>query len=370
MSRWCALLLVLGGCHLVFDLAAPTDGTVDAPDPGDVRDAPDGPDPALCFGEGVLRVCLGMAPPNDVLPQVIDTGDPQVCAPAAWPNAPQPPDACVLARVTIEIEGLLRATGPRPLVLLAADTLVLTGALDVSSRAGNASPGAGAATSSCPPGGSPSSAGGGAGGSFLGAGGRGGNGNNVSNSGGAPAPPFPAPPPLLRGGCTGGAGSTGAGLGGSGGLGGGAVYLVAGARNQITGIVNASGAGGAGAGMASGGGGGGSGGMIVLAAPAVIAQGARIIANGGGGGSGAGATGMPGGDPDPNAPLDPAPGGTITLGGDGGAGFAGTNDARPGAHAAAGRGGGGGGGGAGYVWSSRALAGAQVSPEVGPAPGP
>src|SRR5438046_2495943 len=140
---------------------------------------------------------------------------------------------------------------------------------------------------------------GGAGGSFTGKGGNGGIAPGGGNGG--QSVNGNATVTTLRGGCS---GQDGNGNGkGTGGHGGGAVYLIAGNRIDITGPgINAAGEGGApGDGVmnvSSGAGGGGSGGMIGFDAQTMTCS-SLILANGGGGGEGSGiaTTGAPGSDP-------------------------------------------------------------------------
>jgi hypothetical protein len=233
---------------------------------------------------------------------------------------------CVEYGSIVSLTGVV-ATGMKPLVVIATDTIVIHGKLDVSSdHLGQIGAGAGTGICTAENGASETlGGGGGAGGSF---GGKGGNGGDVNTAGGAVAGSVAtAPPPTLMAGCLGGAGAdySGAGISG-GGFSGGAVYLMA--QNQIQlengSSVLAVGAAGQG-GNASGGGagGGGSGGMIVfdtmqivgcppgpsgcLAIPIVVAH---------GGGGGGGASSVPGQPGKETTSISGASGGTgASMGG-------------------------------------------------------
>lgn len=234
---------------------------------------------------------------------------------------------CIVMGQTVTIDGVVRATGSRPLVLIAATTLTIsaTGVLDVSSS-GTSAPGAGAVSNmelcGSPTDGSVSadSAGsGGAGGTFKGVGGPGGD--TGSAGGGTPSLVAIGGSPL-RGGCP---GTSGGNNGVSnGGAGGGAVVLIAGTTIEVRGSVRAWGAGGRGGGRAGGGGGGGgggSGGLIALDAPTVRLEGSLLAGGGGGGGGGtSGGEGSPGQEMSPSGAA--GMGGPSTMGGAGGSGGA------------------------------------------------
>ncbi len=330
------------------------------------------PDATACFGTGIVRVCL-VEPPTQPLTisdaTIIDTSDNAVCA-ALLPGSTGG-DYCVVAATTIAINNDLRATGSRPLVLLAIDSITSTGGniIDVGShRDGDPNTpetGAGADPASCNATTAPSNGGGGAGGTFAGAGGRGGNGNGSGAGGGAPGLAV-NPITELRGGCPGQTGASAvAANAGTGGHGGGAVYLIAGTKIEIAGGINAAGEGGVGGiRNTSGGGGGGAGGMIGFDAPLITVT-SLLLANGGGGAEGSGQNNASGDVGDDSTALGAAAGGagSANTGGDGGAGSAGAaaGPGSPGASAAGG--GGGGGGGAGLIKApATATLGGQVSP--------
>lgn len=297
--------------------------------------------------------------------ELLDTDQSPLCA-----EPKSGPLGCVVAAAAITIDGRLRATGSRPLILVAdAITVTAGGVIDVAAHSGDPDQPPGADPASCPGGVQPSVGGSsvtcGAGGSFGGTGG-----NNPENPQGSHCPAaLPEVPTTLHGGCPGRAGGSYGALGGAGGYGGGAALLIAGSLT-LDGKINASGAGGRGAAAAmfhggNEGGGGGSGGMIAFDVLAFAGTGV-VMANGGGGGAGEGQFQLPspdGSDPDEAAPLVPAPGapGVIPQGfqapvAAGGAGAAGSvrdgadGDPRlPGTSAQPDFSAGGGGGGGGVI---------------------
>lgn len=351
-------------------------------------------DAAACAGMSFTSkflgsVCLSAAPTSPLSLSGVTVNTANVSAGSCTQLVPQSggPALCVLAgtSITIAAGATVRAVGlnpigstapgTNPLVLIAMETITVSGTLDVSSHfsetvGGEPALGAGARTTAgCfatgvdgPAGAGSNGAGGGAGGSFGAMGGAGGNGGN-NNQTGHGTPMAAMAPRQLVGGCPGGHGGDGGGgfpSGGAGGNPGGAVYLLAGRSIAVAGKVNASGAGGVGGiegnSSSGGGGGGGAGGLIVLEAPQVTVTGS-VFANGGGGGAGAGNigdmtdNGKPGSDP--TTALTPASGGGGTSGGgNGGAGAAGTTAAAAGNKGGGSdpqSGGGGGGGGAGVI---------------------
>ena len=359
----CAWVLVVATTGCRFDLpevtgdAAPDrDGSVDAPS-------------KVCYGasNGLVRPCFLSAPTGDLtLPLAIDTTNSLLCSTDVMDV---PAGLCVIARANITVPGgTVAVTGDRPLVLVATDTISVTGILDAASHRsttdqdqnGRTGPGADP-PDNCAQGTLPGVSGGGSGGTFVALGGTGGLGNG-GGAGGTVGGPQPI---ALRGGCR-GQNATGLAITAQGGRGGGAVYLIASAIN-IDGTINASGEGGH-RGLTGGdspGGGGGSGGLIGLDAPMIVNADGAIFANGGGGGegSGGGVSGVPGADP---TSVAPAIGGTGGGGGNGGAGGAGgtgggtaigTNGQN-----APNDGGGGGGGGAGVIKVYRGTLNGQYSP--------
>jgi hypothetical protein len=351
------------------------DAAIDGPPDG----RPDAPPDAMefCYGAAPFTICL-LAAPNNAIDigqnTTIDTG---TGVSTGTPNLTCAPTFrggdgyCVLVAKTISISSTLRATGSKPLVLLAADSITTTGQIDVAShRTPAESIGAGAdpGGTACPAGVGPmtnGTSGGGAGGSFNGLGGGGGIGGNAGGTGGTPGAST-AVVNVIRGGC---AGQDGAGSNkGLRGHGGGAVFLLAGNTITVNSIINAGGEGGGGAATNdSGGGGGGAGGMIGFDAPN-INVGANVIANGGAGGEGSGSTtqGASGAD---STTKTAAQCGNSSNGGDGGNGSAGPA-AGPGAKGAddlnAVGGGGGGGGGAGIIKGPVAALNGQTSPAPTP----
>lgn len=385
-----SLLLAAAGCEKTDPLfcmenpgasGCPRDDGDVGDDMGDL-DMGETADAQQCFGGGMYSLCLATVPMN---PIVLNPGDFNTSAgntvcmsdplPATWTNAGQP-DACIVVGSTISMSSL-NVIGPRPLVLVAATTLTISGTLDASTRRsgtpkiGPGAPAAGCGQPTDQPTDSTSGAGGGAGGSFTTKGGDGGAGDVGSTSGGTAIDALVTAPTSLRAGCSGQTGGEGDSTsnGGVGGGGGGALVLIAGERIVLSdnAIVNASGAGASKAGDSGGGGGGGSGGMIVFHAPAITTgSNVFIIANGGGGGSGGNDSGgcgcTAGSDPDPLDPLSFAPGGS-GGGGSGGGGFAQGTPAQNGSpNPGGGQAGGGGGGGAGFIQTNVAFSGPLISP--------
>jgi hypothetical protein len=372
VRRLVVTVVLLAGCDYVFRLDTLTarDGSSGDRGDGDAIVEGDGNN-ALCFGKngaagaGLARICVSMAPTNTFDPATIIVTDGVAPDGACTFMHPQPsgPDLCVIVARVIALDTAVRASGKYPLVLLATDTLTLTGSLSAASRLPPQLQGPGSPYGGCPlllagSNNANKGAGGGAGGSFGLLGGMGGGGDGGAASGAAPAS-VPAPT-IVYGGCDGSTGGTGNGAtGGAGGPGGGAVYLIAGTTIAIDGFVNASGAGGGpgsaplgGAGALGGGGGGagGSGGLIGLDAPTIaFTSNAKLVANGGGGGGGGGTITAGAAGNDPALAMVAASGGLggNTGGGAGGDGFAGMSPVQSGTTATSG--GGGGGGGAGVI---------------------
>lgn len=336
-----------------------------------------------CYGPSFLTVCFNGPPASSLqIPSTgstasaitLDTVSGMSSDPALKCVTPASGGSnyCVVIATDITITAKLRATGTRPLVLIASDAIKISGtgaSIDVASHRGeNPEAGAGADAASCnagtPPasGGGTTSDGGGAGGSFAGSGGRGGSGSTTGGKAGATISST-----ALRGGCP---GQTGQGDGaGDGGHGGGAVFLIA-HSIQIDGFIDASGEGGGGGQTAAGGGGGGAGGMIGFDTMTLSATATSLIlANGGGGGGGGGLVSnqkcVSGNDP---TTIMAAAGGTGgcsggSSGGDGAAGAA----AGSGMDGGSGSAGGGGGGGAGLITANTtANLGTPMSPTLTP----
>lgn len=335
-------------------------------------------DASVCFGTSPVTICLENAPNAPLAissPTMLNTENSSVCA-QVKDGGPY----CVLAGTAISIAAPLRATGIRPLVLVASESISITayGVIDVGSHLG-ATPetGAGADPTNCAPGTSSGPGGGGAGGSFTGRGGNGGSKPTSGPSNGGVSGIVATITNELRGGCPGqNAQGTTARVGGHGG---GIVHLIAGGTITVSGVINAAGEGGSGGGINAvcssnnvdfGGGGGGAGGMIGFDAPNVTGSN-LILANGGGGGGG-GACGsgtlfVGGFGEDPTSvtaargsgDVGGGPGGNGSSAVVAGAGVAGDNYGYGG--------GGGGGGGAGLVKAPpTANLGMQVSPPPTP----
>ncbi len=330
-------------------------------------------DARLCFGDAPFTVCLAAAPSAPMtLTSSINTDTSSLCVATTSGGM----GFCVVAGTTITVtsEGpTFRATGSKPLVLVASDSITVKSPLDASSHhtsnpTSNPEIGAGADSSDCPVlTTKPANGGGGAGGSFNGPGGGGSPAARTGSLGGAPGAGI-APITALRGGCPGQDGEGGTSDFGKGGHSGGAVLLIAGNTINVMAEINASGEGGQGGVQnTAGGGGGGAGGMIVLDAHTVTNS-SVVLANGGGGGEGS-SEGAAGGDGIDSSTTTPAPGGSmLPNGGDGGAGSAGI--ATAGSPGLAGTivnmlhgGGGAGGGGAGIILApSGVTLGGMLSP--------
>jgi hypothetical protein len=289
---------------------------------------------------------------------VLDTTNDTSCRPVIQSTG-EP--VCVIAAASIAIPNALVVRGSRPLVLISGDTITISAIVDASStqiRSGAGSQG----NNDCGTNGNGDSAtnggAGGAGGTFGYRGGFPQGGGSVAGS--AHASELVVPLVDVRGGCSGataGLSTTTGGTRARGGTGGGALYLIAGSRIDVTtsGVINASGAGGGGGPIRGGGGGGGAGGLIALDAPTVAVSG-QLFARGGSGGSGgsdmtAGSHGNEAVDATTTTagPLSASPGSGSGPGwpGCGGPnGMAGGNNAGGTATA----GGGGGGGACGYIF--------------------
>jgi len=297
MRRWVSLVFVVSTASCASDPPTPVEAAAsDCKAHGGVPYGSSTDDLVCVDGPPVDRQDFGAT--------TIDTDQSPLCAAVR-----SGPDGCVIAATEIIVDGRLRATGDRPLIL-AADSIEVTaaGVIDVAAHSGDPAPGAGAGAPECEEREAPTTFEAcGAGGSFGGAGG-----NNLARQ--DCITDSPRIPTTLRGGCRGHRGLSGGGPGGAGGEGGGAVLVIA-QSLTLGGKINASGAGGAGAGSTmnrggNGGGGGGAGGLIALDARRIAGTG-MILANGGGGGAGEGQfmqASLPGSDPDEATPLVSAAG--------------------------------------------------------------
>ncbi len=367
----CCWLVVLAACKFSAGTGSgPGDGSVDVMPLVDAA-PPDAMDPN-CFGSGAFYVCVQAVPAGPV--RLMGAYSTTTCAaPGAVAMIGNTP-VCAIVGNVLELKGgdTFGIGGNKPLVLIAVDDILINGTLDVASTVGDIGPGGNLAecnSTSLAGMGNVSGGGGGAGGSFGSKGGNGGNGGGAA--GGVATAAVTGPVTILRGGCPGGEGGPGTVVTPANvGPGGGAVYLVARDKIEITGSINASGGGGSATVAGKNGGyGGGSGGMIVFHAGMLdVRTGAKLLANGGGGGAGSGNSsgGAAGSDPDPADPVTtPAPGGSTSTSGaqPGGDGAAGTTAAMPGSPNGGGGGGGGGGGhGVVRVLKGGSIPAAQVSP--------
>ena len=352
IMRAFALLLCLVGCT-----GTKHDTPADASHDGTGNDSG-----VVCYGTGnhslIDPICftsVEVAAFPDTLPST--TIDTTTCADVRQQGVE--PDFCLVVAKNVDVSGTLRAIGSRPLVVIGANHVHVTGTLDAASH--QATPtiaGAGADFApSCPAplmpidgtsvgAGASDGGGAGGGGGYQGQGGVGTFGATGTGGFGGPARPLPGP---FAAGCFGGSGGAGLAAGPARSHGGGGIYLIAGTEITVSGTIAAWGAGGLAGGAHAGGAGGGSGGLIALDAPTVsVTATARLLATGGGGGEGgspsvAGVNGMDG---------DVSTGGSgAGLGGDGGnggrvvSGISGNSNGLT-----SGCGGGGGGGAAGWVF--------------------
>lgn len=240
-------------------------------------------------------------------------------------------EICVLRYATIDIKATLRATGTRPLALVADDSLAVEGMVDVSAKAGVTGAGGGAFAAGDRAG--VDFGGGGAG--FRTVGGKGGN--ATSNGGGGAGGPIVVPSPQTTG-FIGGTTAQGPttqqqlqGYAGPGAAGGAATLIACRGSVSITGTIAANGGGGRGGKDTAtvgtnfvGATGGGSGGFVVIQGLQVSMTG-KLYANGGGGGGGCGTDNCTGNDGQDGqlstAPAQPGAG-DPTAGGIGGLGGA------------------------------------------------
>lgn len=362
---WAAIAVAFAATGCGFDLTFGTggpDGGSGGSNTGDGGGSATGDGGFGCYGTGIVVVCPLTQPPlsyDVTVPVTIDTNVTGNCTAVNGTNVGT---TCVIIAENVNISANVRGVGPRPIVIVATETMRISATIDVASH--GTSLGAGVSTSGCSASAGPEGLSGGAGGSFGGQGGLGGN-----SQGGTPGPMFA--PVSLRGGCRGQAGAGPFGVEGDGGFAGGGFYAIAGTAIEMMGSINASGAGGDGAnagGLAgAGGGGGGSGGMIVLDAPQVTVTG-ELFANGGGGGGGSSQFENAGNGHESASALATPGGGTNAFtAGEGGVGaFASSiNGSTGGNDTGVGVGGGGGGGGAGFI---KIYGTASISGHISPPP--
>lgn len=326
-----------------------------------------------CLGTGDFRVCPDAAFTGTVtLTGAFNTDNSASCAtaqPLGWTTSFGQAAACFVIADVINVPNAgLVVTGSRPLVLAAGTAITVVGVIDGSATGSVDGPGGASPLCKVPAAAAESSAdggGGGAGGSFMTKAGNGGTGNNNSNlANGSVSPAADAVDPVvLRGGCRGANGGTGPGEAGTGGAAGGAIYLVA-PTLTIGNKIDVSGSGGLGGAFDAGGaGGGGSGGMILLDASTTLNfTGGTLMSNGAGGGQGAdnNTSGQSGFDP-ATFDVSAAGGNTSSAGGAGGRGHRTGSTVANGTGGGGGQGAGGGGGAGGFIKSSKALAGGNVS---------
>jgi hypothetical protein len=370
--------MMIAGCDRIWQLDELGRPRADASViDAEMFDAP--PDARACFGspQGIFQTCLTapLDPPLS-LSGVLDTTNDSRCRPVIQSTG-EP--ACVIAAASFSITNALIVRGARPLVLIAGDAITVDALLDGSStqlRSGAGSQGNGA----CGTNGNGESAtnggAGGAGGTFGYRGGAPQGGGSVATT--AHASELIVPLLDVRGGCsgaTGGLSTTAGGTKARGGTGGGALYLIAGSRIDVTAnaVINASGAGGNAGPVSGGGGGGGAGGLIALDAPTIVVAG-QLFARGGGGGSGGSDTTSGNRGAEPADAIGGTNGGSPASTGSGsgpgwpGCGGPNGTDGGNNAGGTATAGGGGGGGACGYIfiYAETTTLSAMTSPIVMP----
>src|SRR5688572_4326492 len=156
------------------------------------------PDARACFGTGFGATCLPSAPTAAFALPVTNNFDTSTgCTHVVMTGGIE---TCVLAGTTVALPtGVFRAVGPRPLVIVASQTITINGTISVASIRGMGG-GAGASTAVCP---TPNQGqddggggGGGAGGTFVGAGAVGGTGDaNGADTGAGGQPAGAMQPP-------------------------------------------------------------------------------------------------------------------------------------------------------------------------------
>jgi hypothetical protein len=338
-------LVLAAGCSQILGVNDVTLG-----DGGGGGGGGDGGGGSACVMGSLIDACFHTLPAGNVtLNSPINTDTDSRCVTQAQPGGP---DVCMIGGATVMVTGTVRATGKKPLVLVAVMDLTVNGVIDVSGIALNAPPAA-VDQSPCPgvgnglDGNGPGGGGGGAFGTGAKSGGQGAA--NTQGAGGTAS----TPPAYIRGGCSGGKGGNGSpSTAGLAGIGGGAVYLLAGDSIDVGdgSSINASGGGGGGGSLVGGGGGGGAGGMIGLDAPEVDVEG-DVFANGAGGGGGGDTTDV--GSSAFTGSLTAAAGGMAPNGASGTGGNGGVGAQAPlvgSSCPGGGCGGGGGGGSVGVIW--------------------
>src|ERR1043165_3744263 len=130
--------LFSAGCYYSANTFPPMsgDGTDSGTDGGD-GSGPD-TDPNNCFGTPPFNVCFdpaftqALTQPLSIPDQPINTSNDTRCVLMTVAGT----ESCVLAgkTITVETTATLRATGSRPLVLIAVDTIMISGTVDVGSH--------------------------------------------------------------------------------------------------------------------------------------------------------------------------------------------------------------------------------------------
>jgi hypothetical protein len=339
--------------------------------------------PVLALGQQTIIVAA-----DETVVFNTDTG---TVTPSSFPAGnyycPPATPICALTVRSLEVkkDGVIRAVGSRPFAILARETILVEGLVDVSATGTAPGAGGGGGGEALEEGkgcghGYPghtdwyaASFAAGSGGSFGSRGGTGGGGPAAVTACGDLCPVSDGPGQIAGGSGGGGGGNP---AGGAGGAGGGGVQLTAEGSITITGTgAVAAGGGGGRKGSSPGagpGGGGGSGGGILLEAPTIEIAG--ILAAGGGGGGGGALTASGSGHDGANgtASAKPAAGGEgagkalLSKGGRGGNGSGATEATEHGSKGEVTGAHGGGGGGSGRICLRSATGqhgGGQLSPQ-------
>jgi hypothetical protein len=343
--------VLAAGCNYTPGAIATGDASTSGDDAAVAQDARlDAPPGSACVGSGLFMQCYppGTTPTGTRdLSSDIDTGSD--CDRIGTQTGG--PDMCIIEAAAITVSDDVGVRGPRPLVLIAIDSIIVDSGASLDFSSNGAAPDDGCtATAGTDDTSSSTNAGaaGGGGGSFGGAG-AGGGAIQSDAAGGNTGATLPLT--AIRGGCAGAdGGDSSDGDGGRGGDPGGALYLAAGASITIDGNLFANGDGGGGGAPKAGGGGGGSGGLIALDAPVVTLDDATdLVANGGAGGEGGGGT-FGGYDGQGATSYDSRPdGGFGNVNGSNGGDGAYDVTIAPTPGDSSGEGGGGGGAGFGYI---------------------
>src|SRR5688572_6683229 len=106
----------------------------------------------MLYGTGLIKICLPSAPTTGL---TVPSGTSIDTATFAGCRPEQPPEYCVVAATDLSIAaGIVRVSGPRPLIIVAVGGIQIQGTLDAGSRSNGgggwlANVGAGANPASC-----------------------------------------------------------------------------------------------------------------------------------------------------------------------------------------------------------------------------